>query len=58
MCDRMVSGGVGVPRIAPRQQIAKGVIDTNTVIDMTCPNFDNATIYYTTDGSRYVRHVI
>ena len=48
----MVAGGVAVPYIAPRQIIAKGVIDTNTLIDMTCTNYANATIYYTTDGSK------
>lgn len=50
----MVAGGVAVPYIAPRQQIGKGIIDTNTIVDMTCPNYTNALIFYTTDGSKLV----
>ena len=49
---RMVSGGVAVPHIAPRHLLAKGIIDSNTIIDMHCPNFPSATIFYSTDGSK------
>lgn len=51
----MVSGAVAAPLVMPRQiqtDQPKGVIDTNTVIEMNCPNYTGAHIYYTTDGSR------
>jgi len=53
----MVSGSVAAPLILPRVEyvepgIPKNMIDTNTVIEITCPNYSDAFIYYTTDGSR------
>ena len=53
----MVSGAVAAPLIIPRLEyvepgMPKNMIDTNTVIEISCPNYSNAFIYYTTDGSK------
>ena len=51
----MVSGAVAAPLVVPRlihTDQPKGVIDTNTVIEMNCPNYTGALIFYSTDGSR------
>ena len=43
---------VAAPLIAPRRWLGKGIIDSNTVIDLTCPTSPGADIFYTTDGSK------